>query len=331
MNTIADTIAKVTLGEKQALEKLSVIPLVRPDTFELDYLTLEEANREGSASITETSMEGTVPELVFRNDADKAVLLMDGEELNGAKQNRIVNLTILAPARSKISIPVSCVEAGRWHHESTEFAVADRAMFSRARARKSEDISASLMRNGQRNSRQGEVWEDIALKAAQMRCESPTAAMASMFESHRGSLEAYVVALQPVEGQVGAIFLIDGEVAGIELFDHTATLQRLMPKLVRSYALDALDTSHHAGRAQKNTTTAQDRLKQLSVARVQSFPAVGEGNDLRLTDEHFAGGALQARGRLVHLCAFPKRLNTPATYTDSSGLVRASIRRRAYH
>jgi hypothetical protein len=41
--------------------------------------------------------------------------LLDGEELIGAKQNRALNLTILAPAKQVIVIPVSCVEAGRWH------------------------------------------------------------------------------------------------------------------------------------------------------------------------------------------------------------------------
>lgn len=331
MNQIAHTIEQLTLGESQVFEKLSFVPLLRPDAYELDYLTLEEASKSGLATITETSLEGTVPELLFTNLADKAVLLLDGEELVGAKQNRIVNLTILAPAKSKLSIPVSCVEAGRWHHESTEFSVADRTMFSRARARKSEDISASLMRNGQRTSRQGEVWEDISLKSAQMCCESPTDAMASMFETHRGNLEAYVVALQPVENQVGAVFLIDGDVAGIELFDHAATMQRLMPKLVRSYALDAMDTSGRSRQSAQKPLTTEECLKQLSTAQARSYPAVGEGSDLRLIDDSFAGGALEARGRLVHMCAFPKRPNAPEVNEDSNGLARASIRRRAYH
>ena len=43
----------------------------------------------------------------------------------------------------------------------------------------------------------------------------------------------------------------------------------------------------------KDTTTAQDRLKQLSVARVQKLSG-GRRNDLRLTDEHFC----KPRGRL---------------------------------
>lgn len=330
MSSIADTISELTVEDVVSFEKLAFAPLTRPDSFDLDYITLEEATRSGSATVKETSMEGTVPELRFENVGDQAVLLLDGEELIGAKQNRIVNLTILAPANSELSIPVSCVEAGRWHHDSAEFSVSDRAMFSVARARKSEDISASLMRSGTRNSRQGEVWEDISMKAAQMDCVSPTEAMASMFEAHEGNLEEYAAALQAVANQVGAVFLINGQIAGIELFDHTTTMNKMMPKLVKSYALDAIDTSPRSEPSDRTPLTTEEFLKHLPTAQVRSFPAIGEGNDLRLTDERYAGGALEARGRLIHLCAFPKRQHLPDLNGDSNGLARASIRRRSY-
>jgi hypothetical protein len=86
------------------------------------------------ARVTEVSAIGGVPELKLINDADRPVLLLDGEELVGAKQNRILNVTVLAGAHSTIVIPVSCVEAGRWHHLSAEFAPSDRAHFATGRA-----------------------------------------------------------------------------------------------------------------------------------------------------------------------------------------------------
>ena len=72
-------------------------------------------------------------------------------------------------------------------------------------------------------------------------------------------------------------------------------------------------------------------MNQLSTAQVRSFQAIGEGTDLRLDDQDFAGGALEARGRLIHLCAFPKQRHAPHTDEGSNDLARASIRRRAYH
>ena len=75
------------------------------------------------------------------------MLLLDGEELVGAKQNRVLNLTILAPARQAITIPVSCVEAGRWHAESDAFRPAGHVMYSRARAAKASQVSFDMAVN----------------------------------------------------------------------------------------------------------------------------------------------------------------------------------------
>jgi hypothetical protein len=67
-------------------------------------MTLDEALSSGRVRVTEVSREGSVPDLCLVNDADRPVLLLDGEELRGAKQNRVLNLTILAPARKTIVV-----------------------------------------------------------------------------------------------------------------------------------------------------------------------------------------------------------------------------------
>jgi hypothetical protein len=83
-----------------------------------DYLLASEAIDAGVLTVTEVDEAGTVPELLAVNDADRPILLIDGEELQGAKQNRIVNTSVLLPPKSKKRIPVSCVEEGRWSQVS---------------------------------------------------------------------------------------------------------------------------------------------------------------------------------------------------------------------
>jgi hypothetical protein len=61
---------------------------------------------------------GDVPTLRLTSAADRPVLLLDGEELIGAKQNRVLNTTVLVAAHSRLTIPVSCVEQGRWAYKS---------------------------------------------------------------------------------------------------------------------------------------------------------------------------------------------------------------------
>jgi hypothetical protein len=92
MELIIKTLERVRLVGEMAFRNLTMYPLLDGQAGELDYLTLDEALAGGRARITEVSAGGRVPELKFENRGDLAVLLLDGEELMGAMQNRILNL-----------------------------------------------------------------------------------------------------------------------------------------------------------------------------------------------------------------------------------------------
>jgi hypothetical protein len=328
MNAVVECLKTVRLGEPQVHQNLTVFPLLHDGAGEPDYLLLDEAVQRGLARVTEVSAMGSVPELKLVNDANQPVLLLDGEELVGAKQNRILNVTVLAGAHSTVVIPVSCVEAGRWHHLSAEFAPSDRAHFATGRAAKAASVSESLRRDRSRRSDQAAVWEDIALKTERMGAESPTAAAAAMYEQHRPRLEDFVAAFQPVEGQVGALFAVNGSPWGIDVFDSPATLGKTSPKLVRSYALDAIDVATDKA----TPVLEQEALRFVAdamAARVDRFPAVGLGEDLRLASPTLTGGALAVDGKVVHLCAFRLSREVHGDTPDHGHrLARASVRRR---
>ncbi len=107
--------ATLTLSRPQSAGKLTVLPLLRPGTAEPGYLTLGEALARGLTRVTEVSEGGSVPQLLFINDAVRPVLLLDGEELVGAKQNRVLNLTVLAPAHAKMAQVTESLRQGRGH------------------------------------------------------------------------------------------------------------------------------------------------------------------------------------------------------------------------
>jgi hypothetical protein len=140
-------------------------------------------------------------------------------------------------------------------------------------------------------------------KSARLQSESPTQAMAAMYEQNATSLEDYVQAFTAVSGQVGALFAINGETIGLDLFDYAITLQKLLPKLVRSYALDAIDSPTE--KPDLPTTASAAELLQAAIeADANKFPAIGLGEDLRLTGVKVSGGALLVNERVVHLSAF---------------------------
>lgn len=302
MTSIAETLAGLRVGPAAAYRNLTLFPLLDAQPpAEAGYLTLDEALLGELVQVTEVSESGVVPELRLRNAAGRPVLLVDGEELVGAKQNRVLNLSILVPAATDIRIPVSCVEAGRWAYRSARFASARRSHYASGRARRARSVTESMHRTGARISDQGEVWADIDEKMARMQVCSRTAAMGEIYEQSAARLEDYERAFAPLPGQVGVVVAINGRVRGLEFFDHPATFARLLPKLVGSYALDALDEGEHPGAAQD---PPGEFLGGVAGAAAERFPALGEGEDLRFRDAGIAGGALVAEGRIVHLCAF---------------------------
>lgn len=306
-----------------------MFPLISEGNVEPHYHLLDEALAQGCARVTEVSESGSVPELKFVNKCDRPVLLLDGEELVGAKQNRILNLSVLAPARKTIVIPVSCVEAGRWRAESAEFVSAKRAHYAAGRARKAAYVTQSLRVAGSRQSNQEEVWADISEKADRMEAFSDTGAAAALYETHRARLEDYLGAFSATENQADALFAVNGEVIGLDLFDSPTTLVSLLPKLVQSYALDAIDADDKESVPEMEN--ARKLIEDATNAVTENFPAVGEGDDLRLRGERRSGGALVADDRVVHLCVFRlQEGNNAGSGTGGRRLAQASLRRRGW-
>ncbi len=329
MTPIRDTVCSLDVGSPAAFENLTMFPLLGDDAGRGDYLTLDEALTQKLVRITEVSEGGSVPELRFVNEGDRKVLLMDGEELVGAKQNRTLNITILADAHSVLPLPVTCVEAGRWAHASAEFASADRTHYAAGRAQKHASVSESLRFRGDRSADQGEVWADIDAKAARLSSHSETHAMAAMYEQHETSVEQFVEALPAQSRQRGAIFAIGSQIIGCDLFDCSATLSKLLPKLVRSYALDAVDRHTAATEAVQPPRGSDVRafLDRIGGAETGRFPAVGLGEDLRIQAAGLAGGALIVEDRVVHLGAFAVA-DAPEDTGSGAHLSQASMRRR---
>jgi len=291
-------------------ENLTVVPLVGDGLRRPAYLTLDEAIAGGVVEIGEVSEGGSVPHIQVRNRARQPVLLVDGEELVGAKQNRIVNLTIMVPAQQTLIIPVSCVEVGRWRHDAAGFAAAPRAQYAKARGEKMRDVTASLSREGSRHAVQQAIWEDIAAKASRMQAASETGSMSAIFERHAAPIDAYAEAITAVDRQVGAVFAIDGTVKGLDLFDSAETLRKVLPKLVRSYAADAIESGRRNVRRPPAARVAAF-LDAVSAAEAQSFPAIGAGVDVRFESPAVTGGALTVDDALVHLAAFTVRRRRP--------------------
>lgn len=179
-------------------------------------------------------------------------------------------------------------------------------------------VTESFLRSEGRQSDQAEVWADIAQMSSRLDARSSTGAMEEMFTRHHDFTERCVEALTPIPGQAGTLFLVNGRVVGFDLFDSTATLRRLLPKLVRSVAVDAIEVDPTAdggapapglrkGRRVSDSLllkVAEGFLERTSASDVHVADAVGMGRDLRLTGPEISGAALDVNASLVHVSAF---------------------------
>lgn len=330
---IAETLLRLQLGEPVTFKNLSIFPLLNGVTGSPDYLTLEEALQANQVAVTEVHERGVVNSLKVANRAQQAVLIVDGEELIGAKQNRVVNLTILVPAEETVVIPVTCVEQGRWHHVSHYFDASSQAMPARIRARKAEQVYHCRMATGEAFADQAALWHEIAVMQRVMDVDSPTGAMADIYDRFDATLRDYEQAFEPLENQVGALFAVNGCIVGLDVFDYARTLRLFFPKLLRSIALDAI-SDFQPQFTPLSSGAVQDFIRRIAHAEAQAFPSVGEGEDVRFRAAGVVGAALVARDRMVHLCAFtsPERSDERqnGVFDLFTSLSRPSTRRRRH-
>ena len=155
------TVPPIRVGQAIRHESLSVFPLFTEAGRQPDYLLSDEAIRSGTVVVEEVSEGGSVPELLVENRGDSRVLFLEGEELVGAKQNRVLNTSVLLSPKSKTKIPVSCVERGRWSYLSKHFGSAGRHSSSKLRHTLKETVYDSLKSGSGHRSDQGKVWQEV--------------------------------------------------------------------------------------------------------------------------------------------------------------------------
>ena len=237
---VAKFIGGLDLGQEQRFANLVAVPLFAPGGSGLDHLTLREALGSGVLTVKEACACGSVPELIVSNTGDRPVLLLGGEEVCGAKQNRVVNTSILVGGHDELVVPVSCTEHGRWSYVSDSFRDSGNVLPHHIRRMAYRNVSDSLDRDAQYDAGQSEIWRAIDDVSERADARSSTGAMSDVFEHKRFELDDYLKAFTIVPSQRGVLFLIDGEVAGFDVLSREAAFGQLFPKLVKSVAMDAL-------------------------------------------------------------------------------------------
>ena len=254
-----------------------------------DFLTLDEGLRSGDVVVTESGgiqplVRGRdrhipvhggaqVNQLVLVNNAKRPLLLLAGEIVTGGKQDRVIGKDRIVPAESEpIDLGVFCVEPGRWVAKSANFGVLGGNMAApsvRLRAMKDKDQQQvwNSVRSAQTNIAAG-LSNSEAVEV------QSTSSYADVMENKAVGRNLAKIA-EPIErdysklirelrdrNAVGVVVAVNGEIIWADIFASTQLLEKYWPKLVRSYATDAL-VSQAKGR-EVGEKSAQAFVDQLS-------------------------------------------------------------------
>jgi hypothetical protein len=343
--TVRHLLGGLRLGEPLRSGALTLAPLLPVDGTvkrQTGYLPLEEALQRKLVAISEQA-QARVPELLATSTAETPVILVGGEQVIGGLQNRVFNTTILVAAKSELRIPVTCVEAGRWHESyenyedyqapttSTEVGddeteqpaparpdrrafAAQEAAYSKLRKMHAKAVTDSLAAGAGHFSDQSAVWGEVQARMASTAAYSPSGAMHALYRTPERAkkLKDTMDGLRRPEGALGFVAALGSEVLGAELFTDEALADAYWEKLARTYAVEALDASESTTEAPTDTpgevaTAGEARLlEQALAAEIQVHPSPGLGADARLVGSDVSGAGLVYDGSVVHLSLFPE-------------------------
>src|ERR671914_810597 len=150
--TLAQALQNLKISDPVSHGLLHMFPLQGDTHAEQDISLLEGALQAGTLHISGPHKAGSVPEL--------RVLILEGDKLIGAKQNRVVNSSVLVAAGSDLTLPVSCIERGRWSYRSRAFSPGTGSPHLALRRLETRSVHDSLRHGRGHRSDQGAVWKE---------------------------------------------------------------------------------------------------------------------------------------------------------------------------
>jgi hypothetical protein len=241
-SAVADGLSdKTKLLAPIQVESLTLTPIVTTDKKKDDnpsLLVLDEAMSKKLVRIHEVN-DGDVNNLTLTNKSDQPLFLLAGEVIIGGKQDRIIGSNTIIPAKKTQTVPVFCVEHGRWEGNTKEFTSAKALAHGRLRGRANFDT-------------QSDVWAEVAAKNELRKTKSSTdtyrkvatqQADGSLGKQWEKQIDTALgkLAADDQKRLVGFAVSVNGKVASVDVFESPTLFKKLQGKLVRSYITDAID------------------------------------------------------------------------------------------
>ncbi|MBN2325736.1 MAG: HIRAN domain-containing protein [Candidatus Omnitrophica bacterium] len=297
---IQQALSSLQLGEPIHYRSLTLHPIFCNGSAGADYILLKTAIESELAIVEEVSDQGRVNELMLHNQANKPLLIPEGEILIGAKQNRVVNISLIAAAHSSLRIPVSCVERERWRFTSKTFQSAHYAS-PKLRAQKLRSVQRCRRDSGAAYSDQGAVWEEISSNLREMNAHSSTESITDGYQKSKERIREYRDKFILPEKAVGVLAASGDRIMGMDCFDSPQSFRQCWARLSESYFIDAIQN-------QEDEISSREVVSQFWTHLPESIDlcqrSIGLGHELIARDQEFAGSGVWYADSLCHLSIF---------------------------
>lgn len=232
--------SKIKYDKPILTDGLTVVPLLFDEATDCGYVTGKKALEDKTLVIQEIGEGAQVSRLRATNRGSKPVMLISGEGLKGAKQDRIVNVTVIINVNETVDVPVSCVERGRWSYDdaAAEFTSANFA---------TNEIRDAVRTNVNRkinegvesfDSDQGVVWDKVSKVSENYCVASETENLNEVFKSRESEIDEIVNKIKYVKNAVGIALFLNGEKLSVDLFQHPDLMKENWNDLIRSAVMD---------------------------------------------------------------------------------------------
>ncbi len=294
--------SKIRVGKPLAVGDITLVPLLL-DSPGADADLLEEGLAQGLTSLAEVSETGSVNSVRVTHSGVRMLLLVDGEQIVGAKQNRVVNASFLVPPGAAVNIPVSCVERGRWRYDAPGFAASGTTLTSSARIEKLKRVATSVVAKRGYDADQSAVWRDVDGYLERTQVGSVTSAFADGYRSRSVDVESQLAEVTPVAGQIGLAAVRGDKLVALDVLGSPDLYTRGWKKVARGMLAEVYDKA--APPVSDPAGVVAQALAAVAGATVTRTSAPGCGETLHGEAPGAVFGAVAYEGQVYHAVVAP--------------------------
>ncbi|WP_299523642.1 ARPP-1 family domain-containing protein [uncultured Methanobrevibacter sp.] len=285
----------LSLAERQDYENMTVVPILSDTNTPFDVLDLKEGLKMGLVKIEEYS-KSDIEQVKLKNNSISPLILLDGEEIAGSIQNRIISQTMIIPSKSEMKIPVNCSEKGRITYKS-EFYYSNYIANSNTRRKKVYNKN---------KLRQDVVWSSIDDLEKDKNTCSKTNALRDSYKKNKYNIDSYLKHFTMENNQIGAIYIVENKV-GIEIFNNHSLYEKYNEMLLRSYIID----NSNKEKINISNKELENILASINPNSFIKQEAVGLGKYYKISNSYGNGNILVYKNNMVH-ASFFKKIEKPA-------------------